>query len=406
VLASKKNRDDVLERYIQDVTTVAPYSAAGASLRGAAMTAKRLIARGMTLIGQFAREDLYLASGVDRSRPFQISGMVTERCNYRCAYCNHWGRKAYTDEMSLAEWVSALESLRDFVGTYTIQFVGGEPFVWPDFTKLIRYCGTRNIGWGVITNGSALNEKNIQIVTAANPINIDISIDGTSTASHDIPRGIVGSWKKLSASASRLVEVRAQRKKRFAIRIKPTIHRHNFRMLKELVSWTMDIGATSIDFSPVRVETEKDFEDLWISRSDWEDLDSAVDELIDLKAKGARIETSDAKLQSIKKHFRREAVSHGLAQCRVGMRNYAIETDGTVRMCTFYPSIGNTRKNTAREIWFGEVATALRAKTIVCDKYKTISCATSCMAHRNLLQEVQRGVLFLGELCKSPTYKV
>ena len=41
----------------------------------------------------------------------------------------------------------------------------------------------------------------------------------------------------------------------FAIRIKPTVHRANFREMPALVRWAEAIGATSVDFSPVRAWT-------------------------------------------------------------------------------------------------------------------------------------------------------
>src|SRR5262252_8575299 len=150
-------------------------------------------------------ESLYLKAGVDLTKPRAIKGFVNERCNYKCLYCDCW-RKSVYPEMSIAEWCHALESLRDFIGYYVIQFAGGEPFVKKGFLDLLRFCDQRSIGWGVITNGSMFSPATVKAVIEAHPLNIDISVDAANAEIHDQVRGIPGSLAKITEGIRLLLD--------------------------------------------------------------------------------------------------------------------------------------------------------------------------------------------------------
>ncbi len=107
-------------------------------------------------------EELYLHSGKDVTRPVTFYGLVNERCNVKCRYCEYWRLPKYKDEMTIEEWQNALLSIKDFVGTFSISFSGGEPFIKPGFLDLMMFCHTNGIHAGVTTNGSALNRKNAE----------------------------------------------------------------------------------------------------------------------------------------------------------------------------------------------------------------------------------------------------
>ena len=98
-------------------------------------------------------EELYLRTGRDITRPVSIFAEVVERCNYKCRYCDYWRRPNYRDEMSIDEWKGALASLKEFIGSYHIEFAGGEPYIKKGFIDLLEFCKEQYIHWGVTTNG-------------------------------------------------------------------------------------------------------------------------------------------------------------------------------------------------------------------------------------------------------------
>lgn len=364
------------------------------------MLLKQLLSRTGKHILQESVEALYLQTGFDATRPIAIRGQINEHCNYKCRYCNFWRKEKYCEEMTIEQWQNALLSLRSFIGSYIIQFSGGEPFIKPGFVDLLEFCHREKIGWGVITNGSAFNRRTVERVVAARPTNIDISVDAATPDIHDFVRGVPGSLKRITQGLEFLTSQRQQQGLNFPIRIKPTVHRLNFRYLPQLVEWTQQVGATTIDFSAVRPRRQKSEveTELWLDdRRDLDALEEVVEILVTLKQQGAPIETSVAKLRGLSNHFVRQPVYHGVSPCRVSLREYYIRPTGDVIMCWFYPFIGNVKTHGAKEIWYSETARTLRSQMVNCTKFGSVACGNSCLTHRSFSQEVKRGLLMLKQ---------
>lgn len=364
------------------------------------MQLKHLVKLASRHLAQSFPENLYLKTGYDLTKPLSVQGIINERCNYKCRYCKFWRLEDYQDEMTIAQWQTALLSLKKFVGYYAIQFGGGEPFIKKGFIDLLEFCHSKNIDWGVITNGSAFDRQTARKVVAAHPVNLDISVDSADAEIHDFVRGVPNSLSKIEQGIGFLQEERDKLGLKFPIRIKPTVHQYNFRYLPELVEWSQRVGATTIDFAPVRpafglaeIETE-----LWIQdESDREILKQVVETLVAMKQQGATIETSEAKLRSFIDHFQGKEVFQGVSPCRVSLRDYHIRTNGDVISCWFYPPLGNVKTQSAREIWYGEEAQRLRAQMVACTKFGEVACANSCLSHRTLAQKIALGLLFLRQ---------
>src|ERR1700733_5740995 len=168
-------------------------------------TVSRVALRRITGI---VREQIYLTSGADFTRPESIRGCVNHRCNFACRYCYSWQRPEYP-ELPIDQWQKALLSLRDYIGKYLIQFSGGEPFIKKGFIDLLEFCCSHQIEWGVITNGSAFSQKIVERVVASNPVNIDISVDSSSAPINDEVRGSGGALANIEHGIRRLADERA-----------------------------------------------------------------------------------------------------------------------------------------------------------------------------------------------------
>jgi radical SAM protein with 4Fe4S-binding SPASM domain len=350
---------------------------------------------GSIAVSRAGRELVYLKTGVDITRPSGIRAIVTERCNYKCLYCNHWRQPSYPDEMTLQDWQRALTSLREYVGYYVVQFMGGEPFVWKGFLELIEFCSTANVGWGVVTNGSALSEPNVQRIVAADPINVDVSLDSIYKDVHDRARGVTGSRDKVLEGIRFLSEERLRVGAQFPIRIKATVDRHNFRMLEDLVSWSAGVSGVVVDPSPVRLHKAEDQAYHYVKSKEAGALDLVIERLVQLKRAGAPIETSEAKLRAFGSHFRGETIQHGYDECRVGLRNLNINPAGDVTHCWNFERIGNLRHQSAEEIWGSPLRRIQLQQTLKCPHVSDNTCGMACSSHRNLTQEAKRGLMLL-----------
>ncbi len=259
---------------------------------------------------------------------------------------------------------------------------------------MLKFCHDKKIGWGVITNGSAFSRHIVEKVIAAKPMNIDISVDSSTAEIHDYIRGMPKSLDKITKGIGFLREERDRLGLKFPIRIKTTVHSYNFRILPELVNWAKLVGATTVDFNPIRLRNTDS--ELWIRQeSDLKLLQQVVETLVKMKQDGFPIETSNEKLRTYPAHFLEKQVYHGVSPCRVALRNYRILPNGNVRTCWFYPMLGNVKDDSARDIWYGKEAKQIRAQTVVCTKFGSVSCANSCLAHRSFMQEIKRALLFL-----------
>ncbi len=338
-----------------------------------------------------AAEELYLHTGKDVTRPVTFYGLVNERCNVKCRYCEYWRLPRYKDEMSIEEWQAALLSVKDFVGTFSISFSGGEPFIKPGFLDLMKFCHDIGIHAGVTTNGSALNRKNAIKLVEAEPWNLNVSVDAPSAELHDYLRGWPGLFAKLSDGIKFVREERDKRGLDFPIIVKPTVGKKNFRYLPDMVEWAKSMGATALNFQPMDRWTQETYDELWIDEDELPELQQVVDKMLALKRQGAPIINSELVISLLVPHFREQSAPPEAMPCRVGMRDFFIRTNGDIEVCFFYPPIGNIKEASAREIWYGPKAAEIRQQTVECDRL----CLYTCLSQKTIGDKVKMGLTLL-----------
>lgn len=332
-------------------------------------------------------EEVYLATGHDSTKPITFYGLVNERCNVKCRYCEFWRLKEYKKEMTIEQWQNALLSVKDFVGAFSINFSGGEPFIKLGFLDLMVWCHQNDIHSGVTTNGSALTRKNAEKVVAAHPFNINISVDAPRAEIHDYLRGYPSLFDRLSRGIAYLREERDRAGQNFPIVIKPTVNARNFRYLPELVEWVKTVGATCLHFQPMDRWTRETYDELWIENDALPELETVCDRLLQMKRQGEPILNSELTLRLLTSHFREEKAPADAMPCRVGMRDFFIRPDGEVEVCFFYPSIGNIKNQSARDMWHGPKAQEIRKQTVSCDRL----CLFTCLSQKTLTDKIKMG---------------
>jgi MoaA/NifB/PqqE/SkfB family radical SAM enzyme len=301
--------------------------------------------------------------------------------------------KSYSEELTIAEWQNALLSIREFVGKFSINFSGGEPFIKPGFIDLLAWCHQNDISAGVTTNGSALTARNAAKVVAAKPFNVNVSVDAPNAETHDYLRGYPGLFAKLSAGIKYLREEQKRQDTSFPITIKPTLGARNFRHLPALIEWAQEIGATSVSPQPMGRWTPETYDELWIEEEDLPEFETVIDQVIELKRAGAPVLTPEHVLKLMPDHFREKSAPRELMPCRVGLRNYFIRTNGDVQVCNLgFPAIGNVKRQSAREIWRSDEAKTVRHDTVACEKL----CLITCVSQKNLGDKVKMGLQLLS----------
>ncbi len=124
-----------------------------------------------------------------RKSPFQVTLSLTNRCNFRCEYCDipHQLR----DEMSTEEWKDAIDQLVAG-GLGRVSLIGGEPLLRKDVGEIIRHLKSRGVHTAMNTNGWLVPER-IEDVALLDVV--CLTLDGPPDV-HDAQRRR-GSYKKV-----------------------------------------------------------------------------------------------------------------------------------------------------------------------------------------------------------------
>ncbi|RLB51469.1 MAG: hypothetical protein DRJ42_16745 [Deltaproteobacteria bacterium] len=91
-----------------------------------------------------------------RKSPFQVTFSVTNRCNFKCVYCDIPLQKR--DEMDFGEWRDAIDELRA-AGMGRASLIGGEPLIHDDIGAIIDHLKRREVHTAMNTNGWLVEER-------------------------------------------------------------------------------------------------------------------------------------------------------------------------------------------------------------------------------------------------------
>ncbi len=91
-----------------------------------------------------------------RKSPFQMSLSLTNRCNFRCTYCDI--PLQHSDEMGTEDWLAAIDQLQA-AGMGRASIMGGEPLLRKDVGAIVRHLKRRGVHASLNTNGWLLSER-------------------------------------------------------------------------------------------------------------------------------------------------------------------------------------------------------------------------------------------------------
>ena len=115
--------------------------------------------------------------------------------------------------------------------------------------------------------------------------------------------------------------------------------------------------------------------------------------LIAMKRDGAPVFNSERMLRQVPRHFREEQASGGAMPSRRPLQNFFILANGDVDLGGSNPvsRVGNIKQSSAREIWYGVEARAVR-KAALCDRTVHLD---SARRHMSLAERVRSGLMLL-----------
>lgn len=161
-------------------------------------------------------------------RPFLVIWEVTQACDLACQHCRaNAVTKPHPMSLTTSEGRDLIDQVASFGRPYPlIVFTGGDPFKRPDLFDLVAYASEVGLHPGVSPSGTPLlNRENLRRLHAAGCRTISLSIDGSTPASHDVFRGVAGSFD-LTMQGARWAQEMG-----FRLQINTTIGKHNLHDL-------------------------------------------------------------------------------------------------------------------------------------------------------------------------------
>jgi len=341
---------------------------------------KKAIKVAIANLRQEVAERLYVAFRIDFTRPIQIIGLITERCNARCEMCHYWRQTDYPSELPAEDWIEALDNLRKFAPGFHIQFTGGEPLMKRDFMQILQWCGQNGVSAGFVTNGELITKDIAKQIVACRINNVNFSIDSATSELHDKLRGKDGIFNRAISAIGYLRLAAEKENRNFIISIKPTLHSLNMLQMPQLLENAREWGATVVNIQPISVRTPEG-ENMWIT--DIPALRKVIDKLSEMKKQGFPLANTQRQMATWIGHFEGKTLKRKGA-CKVGMRMLSILSNGDAYYCsTISTVIGNIADSPIKQIWKGDTAREVRFITAKCK----LTCTASCYSERTFIEK-------------------
>ena len=316
--------------------------------------------------------------------PFLIVWNYTYKCNLRCKHCyEDAGRKK--PELSTDEVKQVLDILSKLstVGLPALSFSGGEPLAREDFFEVVAYAKKRIPYVSIATNGTLITKDNAERLKDAGIDYVEISLDGASAATHDWFRGIPGAFERTMEGIKNCIDVGID------TCIASVIQKENLAEVEKIVNLADELGVRFMHFNYIPTGRAKAHIELDLTPKERLHVLQVIgNKIIDLylraKEEELKFGKSSVKVDrffstcpqyaSVTKELSRqkgetfmveahyaakkgvENVANFLGGCGAGRLYCAIEPNGDVKPCVFFPTneetvLGNMLKDDFEEIW-------------------------------------------------------
>jgi len=294
---------------------------------------------------------------------------LLRRCNLTCRHCYATSADThFRGELGTAEALRVIDDLHD-AGVRVLVLSGGEPLMRPDLYELSAHAAGLGFFLALSTNGTLINESNINRILDVGFDYVGISIDGLP-ATHDEFRRMPGGFAA-SMHAARLCRAHGIR-----VGLRTTLTRHNHAQLPALLGLMRDHDIQKYYLSHMnysgrgrstrRVDTDHAmtreamtliFERAWADVEQGRDSDfvsgnNDADAVLLLRWARARLPQYAGQLEAMLRAWGGNASGAGVAN---------IDNVGEVHPDTYWwqHSVGNVQQRTFRDIWFDNPAPLL-----------------------------------------------
>lgn len=253
---------------------------------------------------------------------------LTYKCNFNCNHCYRpiESRKELTKE----EIFCIIDELAS-LGCFVIGFSGGEVFLRKDFLDIVEYSNKKGFGIHIYTNGSLINEDNIEKIKSINLIGLYIGFYGATKKTYTkITKNPTAKTKVVNA-------IKLLKKHKIPFILATLISKHNYEEFGKIITITKQLcnNTSCLGFNYKMLPT----------------FDGGI------KPLSCEISESQKKALSLDRAFKKytkKSPYHNRKRefCEAGISSLGISPYGDVYPCTILRiPAGNIRQKKLKEIW-------------------------------------------------------
>lgn len=333
------------------------------------------------------------------ARPRSINILPSKRCNAFCPMCpigeaNLKGEKPDPTELTAGQVSDLFDGIKDLSGKgVVVSFADGEPTVWKPLWEMLAR--GRDLGFAIsfTTNGYTMKETQATRVAVINPFNVGVSLESLRGEINEIMRPLQGKGtQKTIDCIENLLAAREKAGATMSLNIKTVLAGVNYAHVHEIVERFAARPGVMWTPQPYRGTDER----MWIRDTDH--FRQVIEHLVDLKARGHKINASDRNLRDFVTYFEAgmERVDNApnrsgeetldAPRCQIGFTSLFVTQDAEVRLCPYMGPVGRIGDGqTLRQMWTGKAAQERRAEIAACK----VDCELSCTRRTSIAEKVK-----------------
>lgn len=290
------------------------------------------------------------------SAPVEVSFHLTHACNLRCSHCYLRAGFPEQNELDPEEMSEVLDKLIK-MKIFRILLTGGEPMLREDFFDIIKKLHQKM--WMTLsTNGNFIN-NNVEELTKYVK-EIAISIDGATAKSHDMFRGVKGSFDKTIKAIHNINDIK---NKDIKLVINSTLTKHNIDEIDKMMDLADSLNAAIIRFGTLYPKGRAlDNKHLFLDNNE---VKNVIARILQKKKTIDRLgiffdDNLQIPLKLYGYEYSDESDKEGSAikgkRCGVGYSMFSIMPNGDIIPCDFFQEspefiIGNALRDDLSKLW-------------------------------------------------------
>ncbi|MHC4444788.1 MAG: radical SAM protein [Planctomycetota bacterium] len=168
---------------------------------------------------------------------------TTAGCNLECVHCRRLevSQELTKNDLSTEKGKQLIDQIVE-IGRPVLVFSGGEPLMRPDIFELAKHAKAAGLTIALATNGTLIDDAMAAKIAAAQFDRVSVSLDGADSETHDIFRGLAGSFDQ-AVKGMRLLH-----SANVPVQVNCTIARHNQDQIEDLLKLAEGIGAVAVHY--------------------------------------------------------------------------------------------------------------------------------------------------------------